>query len=189
MHPVTLIAEEEKMTWTTFYSAMVGAGAAVMGLLFIAVQLGANRLQKELKDGWQSVAYCTFYLFLTVFFLPLWFLIPTFHENQKATITIIIGVIGIVRIGRSSIPTWKGVLRIGGNRWWQMLWYSVGPITVYLLIVREAVRAHVGMWTASTEENIAVLLLILFSLGLRNSWNLFVEATFKAPDEYIDEKL
>jgi hypothetical protein len=159
---------------------MVGAAAAVMGLLFIAVQLSMERLPLDERRGWQSVAFCTFYLFLTGFFLPLWFLMPSFDRRGHAVIALIVAVIGVVRIVRASVPVWHGVLRIGGNRWWQMLWYSVGPLILYLLIVYYASRAYFGRWHDVTEQNVAVVLVILFSLALRNSWKLFVEAAFQA---------
>ncbi len=45
------------MNWAPFYAAMVGAAAAVMGLLFVAVQLSAEKLPSDVRDGWQSVAF------------------------------------------------------------------------------------------------------------------------------------
>ncbi|MBI5248921.1 MAG: hypothetical protein HY912_05450 [Desulfomonile tiedjei] len=168
------------MNWTPFYAAMVGAAAAVMGLLFVAVQLSAEKLPADVRDGWQSVAFCTFYLFLTAFFLPLWFLIPTFDARERPEITLIVASIGVLRSVRASIPIWHGVLRIGGNRWWEMLWYSLGPLILYMLILYEAGKTYYGHWSESTDQNIAIFLLILFSLGLKNAWNLFAEAAFQS---------
>lgn len=167
------------MNWTPLYSAMVGAAAAVMGLLFIAAQLSAEKLPAEVRHGWRSVASCTFYLFLTGFFLPLWFLIPSFNPHARALITLIVALIGVARTIRVSVPVWHGVLKIGGDRWRQMLWYSLGPLILYVLIVHEAVRAYIGQWRDSTEQNLSILLIALFSLALKNSWSLFVEAAFQ----------
>ncbi len=168
------------MNWTPFYATMVGAAAAVMALLFVAVQLSAERLPADVREGWQSVAFCTFYLFLTGFFLPLWFLIPSFNPHGRAMITLVVAAIGILRTVRASIPIWHGVLKIGGGRWREMLWYSFGPVTVYVLIVYHAARAYFGQWGDSTDESVAILLVILFSLALKNSWNLFAEAAFQS---------
>jgi hypothetical protein len=170
------------VNWVPFYAALAGSTAAVMGLLFIAVQLSMERLPADELRGWQSVAFCTFYLYLTGFFLPLWFLMPSFGTGSHAVIALIVSIIGIVRIARASIPIWHGVLRIGGNRWWQMLWYSVGPLILYMLIVYQAGMAYFGQWQDVTEQNVAIVLVILFSLALRNSWKLFVEAAFQIRD-------
>jgi hypothetical protein len=167
------------VSWTPFYAAMVGASAAVMALLFVAVQLIADRLPADIRDGWQSVAFCTFYLFLTAFFLPLWFLIPSFDPHGRSVIAFIVAVIGIVRSMRASIPLWQGVLRIGHSRRREMLWYVAGPLTLYVLIVYESAKAYFGHWSDSTEQNVAIFLTILFSLALRNSWDLFTEAAFR----------
>jgi hypothetical protein len=176
------------MNWAPFYAAMVGAAAAVMGLLFVAVQLSAEKLPADVRDGWESVAFCTFYLFLTAFFLPLWFLIPAFDARARPEIALIVGAIGISRVIRASIPIWHGALRIGGDRWREMLWYSVGPLALYMLILQEAGRAYYGHWTQSTDENIAIFLLVLFSLGLKNSWNLFAEAAFQSRGKTSEKK-
>ena len=169
------------MNWTAFYAAMVGASAAVMALLFVAVQLIAGRLPAGIRDGWQSVAFCTFYLFLTAFFLPLWFLIPSFDPHSRSVIAFVVAVLGIVRTVKASVPLWRGVLRIGHSRWREMLWYVVGPWTLYVLIVYESAKAYFGNWLVSTEQNVAILLTILFSLAFRNSWDLFTEVAFN-PD-------
>ncbi len=69
-----------------------------------------------------------------------------------------------------------------------MLWYSVGPLALYMLILHEAARAYYGQWTESTDVNIAIFLIILFSLGLKNSWNLFAEGAFQSKGETSEKK-
>jgi len=170
------------VNWVPFYAAMVGAAVAVMGLLFVAVQLSADRLPADVRRGWESVASCTFHIFLTVFFLPLWILIPAFDAHGRSLIVLIVSVIGVWRVVRASLPICNGALRIGGNRWWQMLWYSVAPLVLYALMVSEVAGAYLGQWQQSTDEHIAILLTVLFSLGLKNSWNLFTEVAFQARD-------
>jgi hypothetical protein len=170
------------VNWTPLYAAMAGSAAAVMGVLFVAVQLSAERLPAEVRHGWRAVSSCIFYLYLTAFFLPLWFLVPAFDQHGRAVITLVVAGIGVARTVRASIPIWHGVLRDGDSVWWQMLWYSVGPLAVYTLIIVEGERAYFDQWKDSTEEHVAILLIILFSLGLRNSWTLFVEAAFQARD-------
>jgi hypothetical protein len=170
------------VNWIPLYTAMVGAAAAVMGLLFIAAQLSAEKLPAEVRHGWRSVASCTFYLYLTGFFLPLWFLIPSFNPHARAMITLIVALIGVTRTIRASVPIWHGVLKVGGDRWWQMLWYSLGPLILYILIVHEAAKAYMGQWRDSTDQNLSILLIALFSLALKNSWSLFVEAAFRAKE-------
>jgi len=63
-----------------------------------------------------------------------------------------------------------------------MLWYSVAPLVLYALMVSEVAGAYLGQWQQSTDEHIAILLTVLFSLGLKNSWNLFTEVAFQARD-------
>ena len=78
------------MEWTPFYSTMATAAATVIGLLFVAVQLSAERIAGDQSDRWWAIAFSTFYMFLTVFFLPLSYLSPALKPHGRAVLTLIL---------------------------------------------------------------------------------------------------
>ena len=55
------IEEGTGMDWTAFFSVLGAAAATVIGLLFVAVQLSAERIVGDQNDRWWAIAFSTFY--------------------------------------------------------------------------------------------------------------------------------
>ncbi len=60
--------------WTSFYLAIAGAAATLLGLLFIAVQFNIESLTSDPSNRWRAVARSTFTIHVVLFLLPLIFL-------------------------------------------------------------------------------------------------------------------
>jgi hypothetical protein len=164
--------------WTPFYVAMAGASATVMGLLFVAVQLSAERIPAHRRARWWSIAFSTFYMYLTTFFLPVWFLIPSLGPHSRPSVTCILAAIGILRVVRTAFSTWHGFFQGQAEPWWQRVWYLAGPLILYLLLAYYAGKAYLGEPQSTPDESVAILLVLVFSLALKNSWSLLVEGAF-----------
>jgi hypothetical protein len=113
--------------WTAFFTTLGSAAATVLALLFVAVQLTADRIEGDQKDRWWAIAFSTFYLFLTVFFISLSYLSPALKSHGQALATLILVVIYIFRITRSSLPIWHGMFRRRGEQLWETFWNGSSP--------------------------------------------------------------
>lgn len=167
------------MEWTQFYSTMAEASATVMGLLFVAVQLSADKVAGDHRDRWWAIAFMTFYLYLTVFFLPLSYLIPTLRPHGRVVLTLILVAIYVIRMVRTSFAIWHGMFRRRGERLWETFWNLLCPFFVYVLLGYDATNLLLSGSSDLMDEHIAALLVILFAIALRNSWHLVVEGLFR----------
>jgi hypothetical protein len=165
--------------WTPFYATMATAAATVMGLLFVAVQLSAERIAGDQSDRWWAIAFSTFYAFLTVFFLPLSYLSPALKPHGHAVLTLILAVVYVFRMAQTSFLIWHGMFRRKGDRLWETFWNLLGPMSVYILLGYDALRTLLSGPSGSMDDRIAILLAVLFAIALRNSWHLVVEGVFR----------
>jgi hypothetical protein len=163
------------VNWTPFYQVMAEAAATVIGLLFVAVQLSAGKVSEHRNARWWATAFSTFYLYLTVLFLPLWFLIPSLSPHSRAVFSLVLAAIGIVRIVRGSLFVWRGVFPGHAKRWWERGWYIAGPLILYIVLGYYAAKSYLAGAEIAEDENVAIMLVLIFSLALRNSWSLLVE--------------
>ena len=85
---------------------------------------------------------------------------------------------GTVRAVLTWIPVWRDKLQ--GRiefRLWQTAWLLVGPLLAYGYLAFGAFR-QLGSTDPSLLDNTAAgVFILLFVIGLRNSWNLLVEGT------------
>jgi hypothetical protein len=85
---------------------------------------------------------------------------------------------GVVRSVRTWLPVWRDKLQ--GRiefRLWQTAWLLVGPVLLYAYLAFEAIRVALSADPRILDYASAVTFILLFIVGLRNSWNLLVEAT------------
>jgi hypothetical protein len=165
--------------WTPFYSTMATAAATVIGLLFVAVQLSAERIAGDQSDRWWAIAFSTFYAFLTVFFLPLAYLSPTLKPHGHAVLTLILAVVYVFRMAQTSLLIWHGMFRRRGDRLWETFWNLLGPLIVYSLLGYDAAKTLLSGSSGPMDDRISTLLVVLFAIALRNSWHLVVEGVFR----------
>lgn len=167
------------MEWNPFYATMAASAATVMGLLFVAVQLSAEKISGDQSDRWWAIAFSTFYMFLSVFFLPLSYLSPDLRPHGRALLTVILAGVYIIRVARTSLLIWHGMYRKKGDRLWETLWNLVGPLFVYILLGYEGLYTLLVAPPSPMDDRVAILLTVLFAIALRNSWHLVVEGVFR----------
>ena len=163
------------MDWTAYFSTLGGASATVLALLFVAVQLTADKIAGDQKDRWWAIAFATFYLFLTVFFMSLSYLSPASKSHGRAFWTLLLVIIFLVRIARSSFLIWHGMYRRRWERLCETFLNLAAPLIIYLLLVYDGTMTLLCSPQETLDQRVALLLAILFGVGLRNSWHLVVE--------------
>jgi len=169
--------------WTPFYTTMAASAATVIGLLFVAVQLSAEKVAGDHRDRWWAIAFSTFYSFLTVFFLPLTYLSPALKPHGRAVLTLVLAAVYVFRMAQTSFLIWHGMFRRKGDRLWETFWNLLGPMFVYILMGYHASKALLSGDSSSMDDSISILMAALFAIALRNSWHLVVEGVFRKQSE------
>lgn len=156
---------------------MAASSATVVGLIFVAAQFRYSKFSR--KPLWDAVASSTFYMYFMVFFLSLTFLIPGIRPMAKSLI--ILGHIGLssYRVIRIWSPIWIRIFKDGEENFSDVIWFLAGPFVLYSLLGYHAIRVCVEEQAHSLDTNIAIILLAIMSLALRNTWALLMEQTFQ----------
>jgi len=173
-----VIREELVVEWNPFFTTLAGAAATVLALLFVAVQLMADRVEGDQKDRWWAIAFSTFYLFLTVFFVSLSQLSPVLKSHGRALTTLVLVVIYIFRMTGSSFLIWHSMFHRRGERIWETFWNLAAPLIIYVLLGFDSLKILFG-GQGQLDQSIALLIAILFGLALRNSWHLIAEGVLE----------
>ncbi len=163
------------MDFTNFYLASAAAAATLLGLLFVAIQINLDTFARDPDNRWRAVARLTYTTFVMLFVLPLLFLIPGLGSGVRGAIILTVVVVSVFRILQAWLPVWRGVFRGRGERLWQTAWLLIGPLLAYLSLGDLGLALFRGEASGATDLNIAFIVVGLFGLALRNSWNLLVE--------------
>jgi hypothetical protein len=161
---------------TTFYVVCAGTAATLVGLLFVAVQIGPSLVTAGRVGTRHAIARSTFTVFAFVFMLSTFFLIPTLTLRVRAITVIAAGAGGILRAVRTWLPVWRD--KFQGRielRLWQTAWLLVGPVVTYAVLVMAGARGLHSADVMRFDNTVAYVFVVLFVIGLRNSWNLLVE--------------
>ncbi len=167
------------MDQSTFYVVTAGAAATLIGLLFIAVQFNVEAFAQDPGDRWHAVARSTFAVYTTLFLLPMTLLIPNLDNSARAYTGFIFACFGIFRVIMTWIPVWRGMLQRGFDRLWQTTWLLLAPVAAYVSLAYFLRESYLGNSTPNVQWGIDYSLIGLFSIALRNSWNLLAEVTYE----------
>lgn len=163
------------MDFTNFYLGAATAAATLVGLLFIAIQINLDTFSREPDNRWRAVGRLTFTTFVMLFILPLMYLIPKLTDSLRGWVILLVVGISVVRILLAWLPVWRGVFRGRVERVWQTAWLLIGPLLMYIYLGNAGLALLMGKAADDVQLNVAFALVGLFSLALRNSWNLLVE--------------
>jgi hypothetical protein len=167
------------MDLNPFYLGASTAAATLLGLLFIAVQFNLESFAAESDNRWRAVARSTYSTFVTLFVLPLLFLIPDLSNQAHGMIILIVVVPSVLRIVRTWMPVWRGMFHGRGEQLWETAWLLIAPLLAYLYLGWLGLALLNNQDAVWIELGIVYALVGLFVLAVRNSWNLLVEATLE----------
>ena len=155
-------------SWSNFSVAVVGASAALTGLLFVAVSIN---IEEILASGaLAGRALSTMVLFVVPLVIGLLVLVPEQVPTALGLELIVTGVVtagGLLRINR---PAARGALEPRSS--WLVI--RLGPsvtVPVFLVVAGTSLIAQVGgglYWVAPT-------IVVSFVAGLGTAWVLLVE--------------
>ncbi len=164
-----------------FYTASAGAAAALLGLLFVAMQIQPDRLPPAFRQRRQALAQSTFSIYTHLFLTALLFLIPGLSSQTQGWVVLAGAVLGIYRTVRTWTPVWKAFARDAPERLWQMVWVLVGPIAMYVLISYFCVESIATPAPTQLALEATGVFVGLFFVVIRNTWNLLMEGA-ASPD-------
>jgi hypothetical protein len=166
--PTELMNELER--WANFYLLMSAASATLIGLLFVVITLGADRI---VKDGTAKIRV---YLTPTaVYFASVLFLaaLLAFPNHTRFTASLCICLLGVAGLGYS------GSLLIGRGD--KKNYYQLQDRIVYAVLPFAAYGLHVfgGVLFFHAPQRgltlVATGMLSLLALAIRNSWAIAVD--------------
>lgn len=163
---------------TNFYIVSAGAAATLVGLLFVAVQIGPPLVGRGPIGRRHAMARSTFTIFVFLFAMSLYLLIPGIPGSARALVLAGGSFGGAVRAVRTWVPVWRD--RVQGRielRLWQTAWLLLGPLLTYGYLIFRGVGELRGIDPNGVDSAASAGFVLLFVIGLRNSWNLLVEAT------------
>ncbi len=156
--------------WQVFYATYATACATLVGLLFVAVSLNRDILNREDRGERMWIARQTFYQFLMLFLLALLLLAP--HRSTTSVGFTLLGFgffwsFGLIRAFRTSMKIRPVRLNLPG------FVRGFGLSFAGLLSVFVVAAAMLLGYTASLVWLVAVLVSLLLLTG-RNAWFLLV---------------
>jgi hypothetical protein len=162
---------------TTFYVVSAGAAATLVGLLFVAVQIGPPLVGAGPIGRRHAMARSTFAIFATLFALSLYLVLPDQSSQVRAFVVIAAASVGAFRAIRTWLPVWADKLHGRVEfRLLQTAWLLVGPLVAYALLALAGLRQLRSADPTVLDTAGAGWFIVLFLIGVRNSWNLLVEA-------------
>ena len=166
------------MDFSAYFTATAGASAALMGLLFVALQFNLEKRQADIR--WRPIAQGTFNIFAILLVVSLFELIPIVqtYDGQRL-LFILIPAIAIFRQIRTWLPVW-GSHKM--DRLLHTIWLMLIPVLLFGLMIFNVLNIQPSAdAVAGVQSAEAVLLVFLFLTALRNSWQLVLEAGLTTP--------
>lgn len=159
------------MDLNMFYGVLAGATATLLGLLFLAIETNMDRIFNAQGGMGKALALSTFQAYGQILVVCLF----TFTVLLRAEVIEVAAALGIFRQIRNWLPLW----RLSGQGVWrrvgETLWVFAVPTLLDAWLIYWATQLQRGRGSDGVETNIAVALVILLVILLRNSWRLLVE--------------
>jgi hypothetical protein len=167
--------------WDNFFLLVGGAGGGLIGLLFVVITLGGRPRDREAKLRATSV-----YMGPIVFHMAAVLVLSALADaplpgTGQGTAFALAALIGLAYCGRVVMAL--GVRRTLTPAHWTDLWcYGLLPLAAYVPLGLAAAAAwRAPQWAA---PSLAVALVALLLLGIRNAWDLvtWISAQVDPPD-------
>jgi hypothetical protein len=154
--------------YMAFLQGSTGASAALLGLLFVAIQLApARTIGNTAPVGRRSTAESTFTALVNVFFISLVGLTP---GTNIGTVTVIMALIGLVSTLHLGGDYWRtGLTRQGRLRGATLL---LASLVVYALELLYAVQLLRTPSAVGSLDNLIDVLIAIYGVGLGRAWSL-----------------
>jgi hypothetical protein len=163
--------------WHDFYLLVGTASATLVGLMFVAVSIGASIFNEEHSVGVTAFITPTVVHFAAVLFTCFMVTIPTQSWRTLGSLLGAGGLAGSIYCGRLVVQM---IIR---HRFKvdviDRLFYALLPLLGYVLALISA--ALLLMQSTATANLIAAAVLTLLFAAIRNAWDMMVWIVIKAP--------
>jgi hypothetical protein len=158
-------------TMGNYFLASAGAGAVLVGLIFVAISLWPREKMLAAPPAWRAVAGGSFLAFINAFLVSLSALNTGLNLGWPVLTVSLIGIINSLLLGLPLFrptPNWQEHIPvIIANR--LMVFVS---LAVYAGEGYFAVRLLLKPDDGLAVEGIAIVLMVLYALGLIRAWEL-----------------
>ncbi len=154
--------------FTPFFAASAGAGAALLGLLFVAISVAPERTVGPTASPLRQATSATVFSALAnAFFLSLAALLPRSNIGYVALALSLVSIINTlslaVRLSRQGL-TWKNVL----NRFTLV----AASLVIFSFELFDSIKLLTNESDASAVFAIATLTIAIYGIGLVRAWEL-----------------
>jgi hypothetical protein len=173
---------EEFARWDSFYLIIGGAAGALIGLQFVVMTLIAERAPTATPEAAQAFSTPTVLHFTVVLFLSAMVRAPWDSVTPPSLIGGIVGVAGVVYIGRiTQLMRSQDVYEPVAEDW---VFHVALPIAAYFTLI------VLGVISLRSESNVHVALyggaaaaLTLLFTGIHNAWDTVTWHVFSKPSK------
>ncbi len=162
-----------------YFIASTGAGAALVGLLFVAVSIAPERtVMSGAPVERQAIATSAYTALLNAFFLSLVALLPQTNLGWAALVLSLIGLATQVMLG------WN-LSRHARRRWLSMVRRAaliVAGLLLYGYELYDAIQLLLAPTNSTLISVLAPLLLGIYALGLTRAWQLLGARSYRLSD-------
>ncbi|WIG59854.1 MAG: hypothetical protein OJF49_002601 [Ktedonobacterales bacterium] len=161
--------------FNTYFAAMAGAGAALIGLLFVAISINPQRtFGRTAQRERQAVAASAFTALVNGFFVSSAALLP--HTNVGA-VPLFFGAMGMLTSVMSGTQLVRTELQreASGRRWRSVgrtLFMIVGTTTLYAFQVFTAIQLIEHTNEIGEVYVLSILLMPIYGVALIRAWEL-----------------
>lgn len=166
--------------WQSYYVIMGSSAAALTGLQFVVIALGAERRTAGTTEGIDAYVTPTTVHFATVLLLAAILTAPWRTHTGPA---LVLGACGIGGVGYAATVTWRARKLTSYQPVLEdWLWHSVLPLVAHatLLIASTILLATARHFTGALFMVGGAALLLLF-IGIHNAWDIATYLTNQLP--------
>ena len=164
--------------WQTFYQTTGEAAAALIGLLFLVVTLTAGRDPSSQSQGIRLFSTPTVVGFATVLLASAFALAPPPHDAWSARAILLAGLVAAGYGLRISIGLHRSDMTVHWSDFW---FYGAASTATCLALAGAGAAVLAGFRSAQALVALAVLALLM--LAIRNAWDLITWLAPRRKDE------
>lgn len=157
--------------WQLFYATVAGSSATLVGLLFVALSVNPDAVNRAKNGGMRLLAGQTFATFLYIIAIALTFLVPRQARLGTGLPLVLIAVLGL-RITLPELGGARGNVTQGtGSR--KVLRRVALKVIAFAMLIAIALGVLVSADATILDWMVAPMLILLISASL-NSWDLLI---------------